>query len=85
MFLTTSWKKIIPKPISSVFKNYLQVNKKQRAVYKMCRLKITDEDATTSNFNRYLKLHKEQEVEVNTSIVSVLDLAFDSGLLHRQS
>lgn len=53
-------------------KNYAAVNKKLFAVHKTCGLKITD--ATTSNFVRQLKLHKEHEVEAHINIVSKLML-----------
>ena len=53
-------KKMIPKIVSFGYKNYEVVNKKRIAVCKTCGSKITDGDATTSNFVRHLKLHKSR-------------------------
>ena len=52
--------KMIPKIVSFGYKNYEVVNKKRSAVCKTCGSKISDGDATTSNFVRHLKLHKER-------------------------
>uniref|UniRef100_A0AAY3ZWF3 HAT C-terminal dimerisation domain-containing protein n=1 Tax=Denticeps clupeoides TaxID=299321 RepID=A0AAY3ZWF3_9TELE len=64
--------KMIPKIVSFGYKNYEVVNKKRIAVCKTCGSKITDGDATTSNFVRHLKLHKErfEEYQLNKRITN---------------
>ncbi|XP_061908693.1 meiotic recombination protein SPO11 isoform X2 [Entelurus aequoreus] len=52
----------MPKLVSFGYKNYDLVNKKRIAVCKSRSSNITDGDATTSNFVRDLKLHKEGEI-----------------------
>ncbi|XP_061904400.1 N-acetylglucosamine-1-phosphotransferase subunits alpha/beta-like isoform X2 [Entelurus aequoreus] len=49
----------MPKLVSFGYKNYDLVNKKRISVCKSRSSNITDGDATTSNFVRHLKLHKE--------------------------
>ncbi|CAB1313696.1 unnamed protein product, partial [Coregonus sp. 'balchen'] len=53
------------------YKNYEVVDKKRVAICKTCGSKITDGAATTSNFVRHLKLHKEryEEYQMNKIIV----------------
>ncbi|XP_061880880.1 zinc finger BED domain-containing protein 4-like [Entelurus aequoreus] len=67
-----SEQKMIPKIISFGYKNYEVVNTKRFAVCNTCGSKITDGQATTSNFVRHLKLHKErfQEYLMNKSITN---------------
>ncbi|CAL9706637.1 unnamed protein product [Knipowitschia caucasica] len=62
---------MIPKVVSFGYKDYQVINKKRTAVCKTCGSNITDGDATTSNFVRHLKLHKQrfEEYQMNKSII----------------
>ncbi|CAB1343286.1 unnamed protein product [Coregonus sp. 'balchen'] len=62
---------MIPKIVWFGYKNYEVVDKKRVAICKTCGSKITDGAATTSNFVRHLKLHKEryEEYQMNKIIV----------------
>ncbi|RXN14058.1 zinc finger BED domain-containing 4-like protein [Labeo rohita] len=80
---------MIPKVVSFGYKNYEVVNKKRIAVCKTCGSKITDGDATTSNFVRHLKLHKEryEEYQMNRTILNEpqqpsISQFLDTGVRH---
>nr|XP_046223416.1 uncharacterized protein LOC124046739 [Oncorhynchus gorbuscha] len=63
---------MIPKIIIFGYTDYTVVNKKRIATCKTCGKKITDGGATTSNFVRHLKLHKErfEQYQMNKSVTS---------------
>ncbi|KAI4830297.1 hypothetical protein KUCAC02_001937 [Chaenocephalus aceratus] len=63
---------MIPKVVAFGYKNYAVLNKKRTAQCLTCATHITDGDATTSNFVRHLKLHKEryEEYQRNKSITN---------------